>query len=382
MFSPLTATLVKIFAKGFYRVNAGMLVFLLVTIGSSFFFIETVGDVNLLPAGQLIYYHFIVVITFISSPLMTLVIFFAWLLYTIKSWRYVTAQLALPEHQFLFYSTTAASKLKQFRSWMYVQLAILVPLIVYWLFAGVAGIIFHHYVLPVVILLYLLVLASVSAFLYVRSVNSLVSGSRQSWLLRLLHLQSKPFFSLFLFHLLDKMKLAFVLTKTLSLLTIVGFLNSFPAERNDARVAAIIMLCIVALHSFLIYQDHHFTETQMSFSRNLPYSRKRLFLNFCAVYALLLLPEIVWLFIAFDPIMALTLVLGGLTIALLFRSLLYWFGLNTFHYIRSVFAVYFLFFLVIIFRFWWVFPLNLVITYVLFYLNYYRGRDIESPGSS
>lgn len=85
MLSPVTHALIKIFARGFFRVNSGLLVFLFVMLISYCFFMNTAGDVNLISAEQLTFYHFIIVITFVSSPIMTLIIFVIWLMYTIKA---------------------------------------------------------------------------------------------------------------------------------------------------------------------------------------------------------------------------------------------------------------------------------------------------------
>ena len=48
MLTPLNKVLIKIFAKGFFRVNAGLLLFLFVVLISYCFFIETAGHVSLL----------------------------------------------------------------------------------------------------------------------------------------------------------------------------------------------------------------------------------------------------------------------------------------------------------------------------------------------
>ena len=150
MFPLPAGTLIKIFSREFFRANAGWLIFLCVTIGTSFFYIETAGDINLLSQEERTFYHFIMMITFIRDPLMTVVICLLWLLYALKSWMYVTGLFQLPRHEFLRYSITSMSRAQQFKNWFLVQLVILSPLFIYWLVSLAAGIIFHEWLMPFV----------------------------------------------------------------------------------------------------------------------------------------------------------------------------------------------------------------------------------------
>ncbi len=90
---PVTNTLVKIFSKGFYKEHSGFLLFLLVVIFGHLFWIKPLGG-HLSPEES-IYHHLIMLISFASNPLMTIFFFILWLLYSIKSWRYVQKNLIL-----------------------------------------------------------------------------------------------------------------------------------------------------------------------------------------------------------------------------------------------------------------------------------------------
>ena len=173
------------------------------------------------------------------------------------------------------------------------------------------------------------------------------------------------------------MKFAYVLTKIFSWLTITGLSYFFSDVNHDLRAAGIIILAVITAHTILIYQEHYFKETYMSFSRNLPYSRGKLFIDFIGIYLLLLLPESIWLLTKFNSIIAITLILFGLSTALLFRSFLYWFGLNMRKYLRYVCILFILFQFIIMFGFlWFLVPLNLGVSYLLFYRNYYRYNPV------
>ncbi len=95
METAFSKVLIKVFANGFYRVHAGLFIF---------GFLVLVGAVD--PA-QLLNYHKILMLAFISSPLMLLAVFGVWLLYSIKTWHYTVGQIFIINQQFLFYSSTS-----------------------------------------------------------------------------------------------------------------------------------------------------------------------------------------------------------------------------------------------------------------------------------
>src|ERR1700754_1531255 len=107
---PLTQILLKIFTTGFYRAHAGIL-----AVG---FFVMF----GMVEPGQLLNYHKTLMLAFVSSPVMMLVVFAAWLIYAIKSWHYVVGQIGAVNQQFLFYSSNAYSRRQQLSGWFITQL--------------------------------------------------------------------------------------------------------------------------------------------------------------------------------------------------------------------------------------------------------------------
>ncbi|SDP72853.1 hypothetical protein SAMN05428975_2362 [Mucilaginibacter sp. OK268] len=365
MQQPLTKVLLKVFAGGFYQVHAGILFVV--------FFIM-VGTV---PGNMLITYHKSLMLAMTSSPIMLALVLAVWLVYIFKSWHYVSTQIFAPDKQFLFYSSTVLSRSEQRKSWCYMQAAILAPVIIYALLTIGVGLANHLYILPAVIILFLSGMIWCSAVLYVRVMNGLIDGSKQSLLLRWSSKWRKPYFSLYIYHIFDDKKVSYFITKGLSWLIISGVFYLFADVSTDTRLAGIAILAVITAHVILIFEERRFEETKLSFARNLPISRFRLFLNFAGGYFFLLLPESVWLFSRFHPLMAVELLLTGLSIALLFHSLLYWFGLNMDQYLQWILGLFIVLFWVIMFRLLWVLiPLNLVIAYLFFYNNYYRYEGV------
>ncbi len=304
---------------------------------------------------------------------MMLVVFALWAVYTIKTIHYTSGQVLAVNQQFLFYSSNSISKIPQFKSWFFMQVVVLLPLISYGLIAICVGLYNQYYLASVTILLYLLLLTAGSAWLYVRLVNKLIDGSKQSILLKLSGKWHKPLFSLFVYNVFDKMKVTYIITKALSWLIVTGVFYLFADVQYDVRVAGIAMLAIIMAHANLIYQEHIFEETYLSFSRNLPYSYASRFLNYLKTYFTLLVPEVIWMFIRFSPPIAFELLLFGLSTCMLLHCLIYWLGVNMDKYIQWLLGLFVVVFWVILFKLTWLLiPFNLGVAYLIFRKRYDR----------
>ncbi|SHN10556.1 hypothetical protein [Chitinophaga sp. CF418] len=376
MISPLSVVLTKIFSRGFFRANAGSLLF--------FFVVVISYSILITPAGTMSHdtfqlYELIVMMTFISNPVAMTAIFTAWLLYTVKSWQYVTGQLTVTENGFLYYSSTALSKFRQLRSWWWMQFVIALPITAYGLLSVVFGIVNHHYLLPFITLLYLFLLITVSAALYVWLANRLSTGTPAPITMRLPIRWKKPFFSLFLYHILHRIKLGALLTKVFSLFCLAsGAYSMFSGNRLDTRVSGLLVLTAITGHLYLIYQEHRFEVMTMAFSRTFPYSRNRHFLYMTFRYLLLLLPEIVFLAATTPPLMTILLLVYAISTMLCFRCLLYWLGLNMNVYLPVIFGVYITLFWLIMYGYLWQSAVvMLLFAYGLFYSRYYKLPPIE-----
>ncbi len=365
MKQPLTNILIKIFANGFYRAHAGLFLFLgLVMVGA-------------IPPEQLWMYEKTLMLTFVSSPVMMAVVFAAWLIYTIKSVHYVSGQIFGINQQFLFYSSNSLSRREQLKSWFWMQCAILLPISVYGVIAVVVAIVDHYYLASVIILIYLLLITAGCAAIYRMLVNRLVDGSDQSVFLKFSGKWRKPYFSLFIYHLFDKMKVRFIITKALSWLIITGVFYLFADVKHDVRVAGIAVLAIITAHSAIIYQQHVFENQYLIFSRNFPISYAQRFLNYARVYFILLIPEAIWLFARFNPLIAGELLLFGLSTAMLFHCLLYKIGIDMDKYLQWILGLFVAIFWFILFKLLLLTVfLNLLVAFMLFSRNYYEEKIV------
>ncbi|MFD1255567.1 hypothetical protein ACFQ3S_02060 [Mucilaginibacter terrae] len=365
MKQPLTHILSRIFVRGFYQAHAGMFLF---------FFLFMIGAVD---PGQLLNYHKTLMLAFITSPLMLLVVFAAWLLYTFKCWHYILGQIAAPTQHFLFYSINSFSRKEQLTGWFITQLYVLLPVIAYGLIAVGVGVSYNYYVTPVSIILYLLLLAAASAWLYVTVVNKLVDSGNPSWLLRLSSSWKKPFYSLFIYNLLNRLKIPYAITKALSWLIITGVFQLFNDVKTDSRVAGMAVLTISVAHAVLVFEGQRFEQTQLSLSRNFPYSFMQRYGYIFLSYLLLLLPEAIWLFSRFNPLLAVQLLFMTASMLVLLHSLIYYIGLNMDKYLQWVMGLFIVLFWVMMFK---LIPIliigNVVISYLIFSRYYYRDMPV------
>lgn len=357
----LTTILTKIFAAGFYRAHAGIL-----AVGFFVLF-------GMVEPGQIINYHKTLMLTFVSSPLMMGVVFAAWLIYTLKICHYVAGEIGVVNQHFLFYSSNVFAKEDQFKSWFLVQHIMLLPISVYGVIAAGVGLVHHYYVIPLAIVAYLLLLAALSAVLYQSIINKLVDGGARGWLLSLNSKWQKPWFSLFIYNVFDKHKVTWLVTKGISYVLITGFFYLFADVARDTRVAGIALLSVVVAHVRLIYEERSFEEKWLSFTRNLPYSREQLFVEFVAVYLVIMFPEAIWLFCRFNPLIAFELLLAGISIVMLFHCLLYYIGLDMDKYLLWVFFLFVVIFWLILFKLLLILAMmNFIVALGVFWRCYYR----------
>jgi hypothetical protein len=285
---PLTRTLIKLFATGFYRVHAGFLALLFGTVACYCVFIIPLNETHLEPA-QRITERLIFTLSLLSSPVMMMVVFIVWFIYAYKSWQYVRQQLQLESNLFIFYSVRSFPRLKQFQSWVLTQSVILLPALVYALITLIVGVIFGYHLAPFIVLGYIVLLILLSAAIYMRLVNQLAEV-KSNFILYIIRNRAKPLFTLFLYHVIDQQKLTYLLTKGFALLSIFS-LSYFFSDATDLRAAGIVMLLVSLAHAVLVFQEFRFQQKYLSFIRNFPISRIRLYIYLVLLYALLLLPE-------------------------------------------------------------------------------------------
>lgn len=368
----LIKVLLKIFVFGFYRMHAGLLLTLFISLFIHFFFTSVLNQTHLTQEG-IILNNLKLVLTSVSNPAAMGLLFLIWLIYTVKSAKYVMAQLSMPQNQFLFYSSNSLSIRRQLVSWLVIQFLISLPIIALGMFATAIGFIFHYYVIPAIIPFYLGLLIFASAYYYTGSSNQLIQNNDETYSLGFVKNWPKPLFSLFLYQILSANSLTYLITKLGSGVILTGFYVLFYKANSDLRSAGMAILAVILSHAVLIFQSHEFETNFLRFARNFPDSRQRVFSNITMLHLILILPEIIWIFATNNLLGTVEITLLGISFALLLRTILYRLGLKMAAYLQYAFGLFIVSSLFLLFGLIWpVVFLNLVISSILFYRNHAR----------
>ena len=339
MKNALTRVLLKVVARGFYQAHTGGLISLFLLVFVNFFYTRVPNQAHLTPA-QITQSGFGLVIASVSELLGVAALLGIGLLYSLKSWHYVAGRLKSADAQFLVYSSTALPWRQQLLAWAVVQGVILLPVSGMYLYAMVVGLVFHHWLVPALLPIYLLLLAGAGAGYYTRLLNATVVKPGKVARLAWARHWPKPFFSLFLYEVIAKKRVAYLLTKAASVASVALLLLAFPDARTDVRILGLVALCCAVGHSILAFQAGEFERFYLPFGRNLPYGRRQVFGQQVLLCSMLALPELVGLLAvgqAGAGLPAAGLLLGVL---LLLRSLLYYTGQHMATYLRLVVGLF------------------------------------------
>jgi hypothetical protein len=374
----VTPALLKIFAKGFYREHSGLILFLFVSLLTYCVFTETLNQTHLTPKETKIQ-QLLFVISLASSPALLMIVGIFWFIVTVKSWSYFYKQILRAQNQFLFYSLTSSRKKDQFFYWLTVHLGISFPMIVYSLFVMIIGAIFSQYQLPLILLFYVLMLSIFSACLCLYQINRTKESNANSAIAKIVVNWPKPFYSLAVYHLFDQQKIALVVTKLLSYACMVAGTHLFLEGENKLQAAAIITLVITVAHTILIYQSYQFECIQLSFYRNFPFSKAKIFSSWLISLSLLILPECIWLVFKMDLVSGILLISLSLGIGMLVRSMLYRTGLDIAKYIQWVFYLFCICFTAILFKAILILAIMVWGAAFLIFEKYYYAQNITIP---
>jgi hypothetical protein len=339
MKQPLTRVLLKVVARGFYQEHTGWLITLFLVVFVNFFWTR-VPNQNHLTEAQILENGFRLVIMSVSEHIGVAALLGICLAYSLKSGHYVTGRLRSPDVQFLAYSSNALPQSRQLVYWSVVQLVILLPVVLLCLYAMVIGLIFHHWLVPMLLPGYLMLLTVAGAGYYTRLLNDTVVKPDQLAGLPWARYWPKPLFSLFLYEIMARKRITWLITKAGSAASIGLLLLAFADARIDARLAGLIALCCAFGHAILVFQASEFELLYLPLMRNLPYSWGQRYGQQMLLYGVLLLPELVWLLAANSwraGLPAAALLLG---VTLLLRAILYRTGQNMTTYLRLVVGLF------------------------------------------
>ena len=217
----LTQILYKIFVKGFYKVHSGQLLFLFGTVLTYLFYIQVLSDDHI-TTQETISYNLSFILTIISSPILAVLMMSVFLIFTLKSYNYISAQIYQPTNFFLFYSANSLSKSQQLKSWFISQLLISFPIILYVIFSIIVGLVYGYYLLPMLFLCFVMGVSFLCAFSYIHLINTPIKTYNGGLLPNFVKKWKKSLLTITMVQIFDKHLITFLISKFFGVLLAFG----------------------------------------------------------------------------------------------------------------------------------------------------------------
>ena len=325
------------FVKPFYKENAGAFLFFLIILFC------IIGKVD---GAELFEYHLSLAKGILQNFSFLLMVLFAWLLYTRKFVGFVSRGIIHPQFQFL-QVFNQLSKAKRFRLFFLVETELLLPVLLYCLFLFYVTLGMHTYLPIVVIGLYLVLLACIAALWHVRILDSLSAGN-----------VAKPgrFFAKWkgpvsyknglLVFVLRQQRFVWAGIKifTCGLLYLIARNNT--AANYDPGMAFIFYTFGILANGVLIFRIRNFEETYLSFYKGLAVPLMKRFFDYCFVYAVLFVPELLTILSLYPAHLygkdAVGFMLSGFSTLLFMNGLTFYDDFSMKEYLKILFSVFFI----------------------------------------
>jgi len=365
----IISILQKVLINRFYKEHAGFFIF---------FFFVFFGIPN-----SVVGFHLSLIEGMIHSRIFLLLVCGAWLLYNMKCAQYISKCLREEEQQFLY----VMNHLPVITCWWYfllVQLIVYLPVLSYAIVVSTIAVQHHQYVSAFYATAFNIVLLFITPLYYLRLIQRKPVISIRNIGIKKLRLP-KPLLSIPLFFLLHERKQMLFITKLCSVLFLSLFFRFYTADPPDIRALQLCCMLCTTVHSAVIFQVHQFMEERLGFTRALPITLIRRFVDMLILFALLLLPELLFLWKGYP----LQFTLGGymqvlfmmLSLSCLFYSILLTDAITMPRFIRVVFGILAGLFFVVLYNPGILLPFIIMLIAAGFYFSYYHTYEQTSTSS-
>lgn len=350
----------KVFAREFYRLNAG------------FFIVISTLTFGFMSGKE----HRALAEFFIASPLLTLIPLAIWIVYALKVISFNRQRLAQSENTFL-YNFSVLSFPKQL--WVAIQTLVLqfAPVILYASFLILMAI-KHARLIPILIICSAVaILLVISASLLVLSINPPIREPKTSALKRFIDQNTvRPLWWIYITTILRREPLLFVGTKIFSGLLLFAVMQLYKNESFDGRLLGMAASLAGVGNFMIMMQLQLFDLKYLSLMKNLPVTMVVRWARIALVTLIIVIPEIV-LILKYAPAIKFTelafILLLIPSIAITSYSLLFLTFREESTYSRWVFAITIAHIVLILFQVpVWIFvSVNLGVSWILFSSRYY-----------
>lgn len=355
----------KIFTMRYYAQNTGF--FLLVFY---FFF-------GIVPGGQLPYYHYTLIKGFTGSIDFLALVCGVWLLYNLKCIVFILNALSAREHLFLYGTIGLLEGGRKWRTWYWLHFTLYAPVLVYSGIAIFIALQLHFYLSAIIILLFNVVMTAFPLWIYNRKVKHPGTISLLArWQHQINKKIRKPLTLVYIYELLNNNIRSLAISKGASLLVIIATCSLMEGEYDERYVLTGFLVCLL-LQSLIVYNHRHFDDLYLSLLPQLPLPLWRRYLQTGFTYLLLLAPEYLLLIYRIAPMATplhmVLIVLTGVSVLLLLRSLLYFPGIDQDKYFRwMLIIIIVLLFLVLARLYWYGILVMQLVAFVIFRSRYYK----------
>lgn len=361
----MTNVLARIFTTRFYAQNTG------------FFFLLFYLLFGVVQGGQLISYHYGLLLGIVSNTGGLLLALVLWLLYNLKCTWYVLATLNNKEYAFLYQTIGGIAGVRQRRIWSGVHTGIYAPVLIYCSLAIVVALMKQYYVAAIILVIFNLLMCYSPVWIYTYLIKHpgavFFYHKWQQWLHR--HFR-KPLPLFYLYELATNRTRSLLLLKILSCVVLLATFNLMKGNDYDVRALLTGMLIATLLHTIVVFDHRHFEDQFLAFTRTLPIPLRKRYFALGITYGLLLLPESGLLVIhtlAYNSWHWLVLMIFGVSVLLMFRCLLYFPRLDQDKYLRWVFLLFcVLLFMILGHLYVWAILALQCAAFTLFSVRYYR----------
>ncbi|MBW8683969.1 hypothetical protein [Chitinophaga rhizophila] len=355
----------KIFTIRFYAKNTGFFLVLFY-----FFF-------GIVPGGQLPAYHHTLIKGFTGTPEFLALVCFIWSLYNLKCVAFIFNLLSSKDHTFLYGTLGLLEGMQKWRTWLWLHITIYAPVLIYGGISTIVAAKSGYYMAAVIIVVFNLVMMTAPLALYVRKMKHPGTVSFlarwQHWFNRTFR---KPIWSFYGYELLNNNIRSLAISKIVTAIVIILTCSVMAGKYDERMLLVGVLICVLA-QSILVYNHRRFDDLYLSLLPQLPVPVWKRYLQNCLLYLILTAPEhiliIVKTWTTGMPAHWLMLVLTGVSLMTLFRSLLYMAGIDQDRYFRwVVIAIVVVLFLGLAHLYWYSIILVQVTAWCLFRYRYYR----------
>ncbi|MCP1383006.1 hypothetical protein [Runella salmonicolor] len=273
-------TLYKTLVREYYRQNTG------------FLFLSLMFGFGILRPED----HIALSAYVFASPFLLLLVFGLWALYHLKTLFFVRQRFLWDSHSFLFELVLIPKSTRWLLLWG-IQMMLWLPVLAYAAFVGYYGWKLGQPEAVIITAGYLLILPLTGVWAYEYRLFRPNPDTRLNQLSVFFNRRfTKPYWSYFVLYLFNKAPILLFLTKVFTCMVVVGVCKIYPTDSYDERLFSLAGAAIGMVQVVLLLHLYEFEHVQLPMLRNLPFTLAQRFYKYSGLFALLMLPETLFLF--------------------------------------------------------------------------------------